>query len=124
MFARAEAGHPGAAKGSRGQGDEAGRRTEYALLISGHGPVQGVFLADRADVMLGYRSGSGAVMQEIAGLTSVALPSSPTVGPGRRAGRAGIARWPPGALVAPSVLEAGQMILQRHGFDPVISAGN
>jgi hypothetical protein len=51
------------------------------LLVAGHGAVQGVFLADRADVMLSYCSGSGPVMQEIPGLVSVALPPELAVGP-------------------------------------------
>jgi hypothetical protein len=41
----------------------------------------GIFLADRADVMLGYCSGSGPVLREIQGLVSVPLPPSLTVGP-------------------------------------------
>ena len=43
--------------------------------------MQGIFLADRADVMLGYCSSSVPVMREIPGLVNVPLPPSLTVGP-------------------------------------------
>lgn len=36
-----------------------------APLIPGHAAVEGIFLANRADVMLGYCSGSAAVMHAV-----------------------------------------------------------
>jgi len=94
-----------------------------APLVPGHGAVQGVFLADRADVMLGYCSGSGPIMQEIPGLSSMALPSALTVGPAY--GMAVFSDHPLASRFALFVMsEQGQMILQRHGFDPIGVAGN
>ena len=43
--------------------------------------MQGVFLADKADMMLGYCSGSADVIRDVPGLVSVALPPDLTVGP-------------------------------------------
>ena len=50
-------------------------------LVPGHGAVQGIFLADRADVMLGYCSSSEQVMREIPGLVKIPLPPPLAVGP-------------------------------------------
>jgi molybdate transport system substrate-binding protein len=123
VFARAEAVHPGARAILEAKAMKLVGGPNTPLLVSGHGAVQGVFLADRADVMLGYCSGSGPVMQEIAGLTSVTLPSSLTVGPAY--GLVVLSDRPMAARFALFVMsEAGQMILQRHGFDPVGLAGN
>jgi hypothetical protein len=73
--------------------------------------------------MLGYCSGSGPVMQEIPGLASVALPPALTVGPAY--GLVVLLDRPMAARFALFVMsEPGQMILQRHGFDPIGLAGN
>jgi molybdate transport system substrate-binding protein len=118
MFARAEAVHPGAqailqAKALKPVG---GPRTPP--LVPGHGAVQGVFLADRADVMLGYCSGSAAVIQEIPGLVSVALP--PALAVGAAYGMIVLTDAPLAARFALFVMsEPGQAILQKNGFDPV-----
>ena len=50
-------------------------------LVSGKGAAEGVFLADRADVMLGYCSGAPEVVQAVPGLVSVPLPPDLTVEP-------------------------------------------
>ena len=80
-------------------------------------------MADRADVMLGYCSGSGPVMHEIPDLTNVALPPALTVGPAY-----GLVVLSDHLLAARFALfvmsEQGQIILQHHGFDPIGLAGN
>jgi molybdate transport system substrate-binding protein len=87
-------------------------------LVAGHGATQGVFLADRADIMLGYCSGFGEVMQEVPGLVSVAMPASLSVGPAY--GMVVLSDHPLAARFALFVMsEQGQAILQRYGFDPV-----
>jgi molybdate transport system substrate-binding protein len=82
-----------------------------------------VFLANRADVMLGYCSGSAPIMQEIPGLINVGLPPALTVGPAY-----GLAVLSDRLLAARFALfvmsEQGQKILQRHGFDPIGLAGD
>ncbi len=45
------------------------------------GEVEGIFLADRADVALTYCSGAPAVTREVPGLETVPLPLELTVGP-------------------------------------------
>lgn len=51
------------------------------LLVPGKGEVEGIFLADRADVALTYCSGAPAVTREVPGLETVPLPLELTVGP-------------------------------------------
>jgi ABC-type molybdate transport system substrate-binding protein len=92
------------------------------LLVAGHGAVQGVFLADRADTMLSYRSGSTAVLKEVPNLVSVAMPEVLSVGPAY--GMVVLSDHPLAARFALFVMsEQGQAILQRFGFDPVGVAG-
>ncbi len=123
VFARAEAVHPGARAILEAKAMKLVGAPNTPLLVAGHGAAQGVFLADRADVMLGYCNGSGPVMQKVAGLTNVALPSALTVGPAD--GMAVLPGHPLAARFALFVMsEQGQMILQRHGFDPIGLAGN
>ena len=75
-------------------------------------------LTDRADVMLGYCSSSGPVMQEVPGLANVALPPALTVGPAY--GLIVLSNHPLAARFALFVLsEPGQAILLRNGFDPI-----
>ncbi len=87
-------------------------------LVPGRGAVQGIFLADRADVMLGYCSSGQAVMRDAPGLTNVALPHSLTVGPAY-----GLVVLTDRGLAAHFALfvlsERGQAILRQYGFDPV-----
>jgi hypothetical protein len=51
------------------------------LLVPGKGAVEGVFLADQADVALGYCSGAPAVSREVPGLDIVPLPTELSVNP-------------------------------------------
>jgi len=123
VFARAETVHPGAQAILQGKAQKLVGGPETPPLVPGHGAVQGVFLANRADVMLGYCSSSGPVMREIPGLTNVKLPAALTVGPAY--GMIVLSDDPAVARFALFVMsEQGQAILQQHGFDPVGIAGN
>jgi molybdate transport system substrate-binding protein len=118
VFARAEAVHPGAQAILQAKAMKLVGGANTVPLVAGHGAVQGVFLSDRADVMLGYCSGSAPVMRDVPGLVSVPLPPALSVGPAY--GMIVLTDHPlaPGfALFIMS--EQGQAILQRHGFDPV-----
>ena len=59
VFARAEAVHPGAEAILRAKAMKLVGGPNSVPLVPGRGAVQGIFLADRADVMLGYCSSSG-----------------------------------------------------------------
>lgn len=118
MFARAEALHPGAQAVLQAKALKLVGGSDMPLLVPGHGAVQGVFLADRADIMLGYCSGSGAVMKEVPDLVSIALPPALSVEPAY--GMIVLSDRPLAARFALFVMsEQGQAILRRHGFDPV-----
>lgn len=123
VFARADTVHPGAQVILQVKALKLVGGPNTPPLVAGHGAVQGVFLADRADVMLGYCSSSAAVMQEVPGLRNVALPPALTVGPAY--GMIVLSEHPLASRFALFVMsEQGQAILQRHGFDPVGLAGD
>lgn len=119
MFARAEAVKPGAkamleAKALKlvGGGDKT------PLLVPGKGAVEGVFLANKADVMLGYCSGAAALLAAVPGLVSVALP--PELSVGAAYGMVLLNAKPATLRLAAFVMsEAGQSVLRAHGFDAV-----
>lgn len=118
VFARADTVHPGAQAVLQGKAMQLVGGPNTKPLVPGRGAVQGIFLANRADVMLGYCSGGQAVMQEIPALTNVPLPPSLTVGPAY--GLIVLSDHPLAARFALFVLsEQGQAILHQHGFDPV-----
>ena len=118
LFTQAEAVHPGAQAILQAKALKLVGGLDTPPLVAGHGQVQGVFLADRADIMLEYCSGSSAVMREVAGLVSIAMPPALSVGPAY--GMVVLSDHPQAARFALFVMsEAGQAILQRHGFDPV-----
>jgi molybdate transport system substrate-binding protein len=118
VFARAEAVRPGAQIILQSKAMKLVGGPNTPPLVAGRGAVQGVFLADRADVMLGYCSSSGPVMQEVPGLTNVALPPALTVGPAY--GLIVLSNHPLAARFALFVLsEQGQAILLQNGFDPI-----
>jgi molybdate transport system substrate-binding protein len=118
VFARAEKVHPGAQAILEHKAMQLVGGPSSKPLVPGHGAVQGVFLADRADVMLGYCSSSGPVMREIAGLVSVPLPRTLAVGPAY--GLIVLSDQPLATRFALFVLsEQGQVILRQHGFDPI-----
>lgn len=118
VFARAETVHPGAQGILEAKALQLVGGPNTPPLVPGRGAVQGVFLANRADVMLGYCSGSDPVIREIPDLTSVSLPPALTVGPAY--GLIVLSDQPMAARFALFVLsEKGQTILLRHGFDPI-----
>jgi ABC-type molybdate transport system substrate-binding protein len=118
VFARAEAVHPGAEAILRAKALKLVGGPNSLPLVPGRGAVQGIFLADRADVMLGYCSSSVPVMREIPGLVNVPLPPTLTVGPAY--GLIVLSDEPLAARFALFVLsEQGQAILRQHGFDPI-----
>jgi len=118
VFARAEAIHPGAQKTLEAKALKLVGGPNTPPLVPGRGAVQGIFLTDRADVMLGYCSGAGPVVGEIPDLTVVPLPPALTVGPAY--GLIVLSDDPVAARFALFVLsEQGQAILLKHGFDPI-----
>jgi molybdate transport system substrate-binding protein len=118
VFARAEAVHPGAGAILQQKAMQLVGGPNSTPLVAGRGAVQGIFLADRADVMLGYCSSAQAVIREMQQLTSVPLPPSLTVGPAY--GLIVLSDHPLAARFALFVLsEQGQTILRQYGFDPI-----
>jgi ABC-type molybdate transport system substrate-binding protein len=118
VFARAEAVHAGAQAMLQAKAMKLVGGPDSIPLVPGRGAVQGIFLADRADVMLGYCSSAEPVMREIPGLANVALPPSLTVGPAY--GLIVLSDQPLAARFALFILsEQGQTILRQHGFDPI-----
>jgi ABC-type molybdate transport system substrate-binding protein len=123
VFARAEAVRPGAQAALEGKAMKLVGGPNTPPLVPGHGAVQGVFLANRADVMLGYCSSGEAVMHEVPNLSNVPLPPDLTVGPAY--GLVVLSDQELAARFALFVLsEQGQAILKRHGFDPIGLPGN
>src|SRR4029077_1706870 len=62
VFARAEAVHPGAQAILQSKAMKLVGGPSSTPLVPGRGAVQGIFLADKADVMLGYCSSLEPVM--------------------------------------------------------------
>lgn len=123
VFAKAEAVHPGAQAALQAKAQTLVGGPDSKPLVPGHGQVAGVFLADRADAMLGYCSGSAAVMRDVPGLVSVPVPPALSVGPAY--GLTVLSDKPLAARFALFVLsEPGQAILARHGFDPATREAN
>ena len=117
VFARAEKVHPGAQTILQAKAQKLVGGPNTPPLVAGHGAVEGVFLANRADVMLGYCSSGQPVMRAIPGLSNVPLPASLTAGPAY--GLIVLSDQPLAARFALFVLsEQGQAILRQHGFDP------
>jgi len=119
VFARAEAIHPGAQAILQAKAMKLVGGPNTPPMVPGHGAVEGIFLADRADVMLGYCSGSGPIMRAVPGLVSVPLPASLTVEPAF--GLIVLSDNSPFALpfVVFVMSEQGQTILRENGFDPI-----
>ncbi len=119
VFARAEAVRPGAKATLEAKAQVlvgGGERTP--LLVPGKGAVAGVFLTERADVMLGYCSGVAAVKAEVPELVAIPLPAELAVGPAY--GMVLLNAKPVTLRFAAFVMsEEGQSLLTRHGFDPV-----
>lgn len=121
VFARAEALRPGARAVLEAKALKLVGGPDSKPLVPGRGPVQGVFLAGAADVMLGYCSGAAAITGDVPGLVSVPLPPELTVGPAY--GMVVLTDNPIALRFALFVVsEEGQAILARHGFQPVAVA--
>lgn len=122
VFARADAVKQGAgatleAKALKlmGGGDKT------PVLVPGKGAAEGVFLADKADVMLIYCSEAATVRHDIPSLTVVNLPPALTVGAAY--GMVLLDDKPVASRFAAFMMsEAGQAVLLAHGFDPVALA--
>jgi molybdate transport system substrate-binding protein len=119
VFERADAARAGAraalqAKALKLYGG--GARTP--LLVPGKGALDGIFIADRADVALAYCSGAPEVVAAVPGLAVVPLPAELTVGPAY--GMVVLTAKPVAFRFATFVMsETGQALLKAHGFDPV-----
>jgi molybdate transport system substrate-binding protein len=122
VFARADLIHPGAKLILEAKALQLVGGPNTPPLVPGRGAVQGVFLTDQADVMLGYCSSSAPVIREVPDLINVTLPQTLTVGPAY--GLIVLSEHPLAARFGLFVLsEQGQEILARHGFDPIGVAG-
>lgn len=122
VFARAEAMHAGARAALEAKALKLyGGGAKTPLLVPGKGAVEGIFLADRADVTLTYCSGAAGIAAGVPGLAIVPLPSELAVGPAY--GMVVLDAKPVAARFANFVMsEAGQSVLKAHGFDPVALA--
>jgi molybdate transport system substrate-binding protein len=122
VFARAEALRPGAEATLEAKALKLVGGPDTKPLVAGHGQVEGVFLADKADMMLGYCSGAAEVTRDVPGLVSVPLPSELTVEPAY-----GMVMLTDNTLAGRFAVfvmsERGQAILERHGFVPVAWPG-
>jgi len=119
VFSRADAVRAGARATLEAKAQQlVGGGAATPLLVPGKGAIEGIFLADRADVALTYCSGAPAVTREVSGLETVPLPPELTVGPAY--GMVLLNAKPVTSRFAAFVMsEAGQPVLKAHGFDPV-----
>jgi ABC-type molybdate transport system substrate-binding protein len=119
VFARAEAGRTGARAALEAKAQQLyGGGAKTPLLVPGKGAVEGIFLADRADVALSYCSGAPAVVREVPGLAVIPLPAELSVGPAY--GTVLLNIKPLTLRFATFIMsEGGQAVLKAHGFDPV-----
>ncbi len=119
VFARAEAIRTGARAALEAKAQQLyGGGAKTPLLVPGKGAVEGIFLADRADVSLSYCSGAPAIVREVPGLAVVPLPAELSVGPAY--GMVLLNTKPLTLRFATFIMsEGGQAALKAHGFDPV-----
>jgi molybdate transport system substrate-binding protein len=121
VFAKADKLHPGAEATLQGKALKLVGAADSKPLVPGHSAVAGIFLADRADTMMGYCSGSSALIKEVPGLVSVSMPPALSVGPAY--GMIVLTENPAAARFALFIMsEQGQRILAHQGFDPVALA--
>jgi molybdate transport system substrate-binding protein len=119
VFARAETVRTGARAALEAKAQQLyGGGAKTPLLVPGKGAVEGIFLADRADVGLSYCSGAPAIAREVPGLAVVPLPAELSVGPAY--GMVLLNTKPLTSRFAIFIMsEVGQAVLKAHGFDPV-----
>jgi ABC-type molybdate transport system substrate-binding protein len=122
VFARAETLHAGARAVLEAKAQPLfGGGAKTPLLVPGKGAIEGIFLADRADVALAYCSGAPAVAREMQDLAVVPVPPELAVGPAY--GMVVLNGKQVALRFAAFVMsEAGQAVLKAHGFDPVALA--
>jgi molybdate transport system substrate-binding protein len=123
LFARAEALEPGARNALEAKAMPLfGGGAATPLLVPGKDAIEGIFLADRADIALVYCSGAPDAVRKIPQLTIVALPPELSIGPAY-----GMVLLNAKAVTQRFALfvlsEAGQAILKAHGFDAPGYAG-
>jgi molybdate transport system substrate-binding protein len=119
VFARAETVRAGARAALEAKAQQLfGGGAKTPSLVPGKGAIEGIFLADRADVILAYCSGAAGVVGEVPGVAIVPLPPDLTVGPAY--GMVLLDAKPVTSRFAAFVMsEAGQAVLKAHGFEPV-----
>jgi molybdate transport system substrate-binding protein len=119
VFARAEATRAGARAALEAKALQLyGGGSKTPPLVPGKGALEGIFLADRADVALAYCSGAPDVIAAAPGLAVLPLPADLTVGPAY--GMVVLTEKLVAFRFATFVIsEAGQALLKAHGFDPV-----
>ena len=119
VFARADAVRPGARAALEAKAQQlygGGAKTPSFFL--GKGPVEGIFLTDRADVALAYCSAGPTILHEVPGLSVVPLP--PDLAVGAAYGMVLLNAKPLTLRFAAFVMsESGQAVMKAHGFDPV-----
>ena len=117
VFARAERLHPGAKATLEGKAQQLVGGPSMAPLVPGQGPSEGVFLSGRADVMLGYCSGTDGLRRAVPDLVAVPLPPELEVGP--EYGMTLLSDSPAAARFALFIMsEPGQAILAQYGLLP------
>jgi molybdate transport system substrate-binding protein len=122
MFARADAVKPGARAILEAKAHQlVGGGAKTPPPVAGKGAIEGIFLADQADVMPIYCSEVQALQAQVSGLVSAALPAALNVEPAY-----GMIVLDPKPVtlrfVAFVMSEQGQAVLRAHGFDPVALA--
>src|ERR1700753_3385136 len=123
VFARADAVKPGARATLEAKAKKlVGGGETTPPLVPGKGAVEGIFLADQADVMMIYCSAIATIQKELPNLTSIKLPAALAVQP---ADGLVILDSKPVALrfVAFVMSEEGQATLKKHGLEPIASGG-
>ncbi len=115
VFARADRVHPGAKATLEGKAQQLVGGPSMAPLVPGQGPSEGVFLSGRADVMLGYCSGTDTLRRAVPDIAAVPLPPDLEVGP--EYGMTVLSANPAAARFALFVMSVpGQAILARQGL--------
>jgi ABC-type molybdate transport system substrate-binding protein len=122
MFARADAVKQGARATLESKARKlVGGGASTPPPVAGKGAIEGIFLADQADLMLVYCSESEALQKQVPGLVALPLPPSLNVEPAY-----GMVVLDPKPVtlrfVAFMMSEQGQTVLRAHDFDPVALA--
>ena len=118
VFDRAEAVRPGARKTLQDKALQLIGSPQAMVPVAGRSPSASIFLADRADALLYYCSGSAATLREVPGLASLPLPSTLEVYPVY--GLTVMGHHPDAARLALFMLsEQGQAMLAKYDLLPL-----